>query len=459
MRCEDGGTDSESDGHARSYRDGDPRHHAHPDTGAKPDHAGHSAPAAPDSPTCHSRSDTGGTMRRIGVALLVWLFATVAAAQDNCCTAHPESMGCTDATCQTCVCGIDPLCCSTMWDYQCSLEAQGLYDPTTGQFITGGVCATQCVCAQATPTATPTPTSTPANVTATPTIQAMRDCSEQTIEWCFAEAYDECQVIINGIPVGTPIPQTAWTPGPTRAPDIPCWSADIAAQERNACAVDCCHYTPTITPTFTPTGTPTPGQLTAHDCCQYGPVPVCGTPQAGVCRVGAIVLTNAVCQANGQCAPYTPLPSETPTETPVQAASPEVETPFIPFTPTPTPFIPVTVTPTFESICAPFTPTPTPPCPTTYITGQASDVNGVVAGHRRVTIEVVREQVVGGCLIHISHTTTTTDANGYMDPQLKGVAGSVIHLTIEDDVPIEAVLPQPPSVKYADLIKTGHQLR
>ena len=125
---------------------------------------------------------------------------------------------------------------------------------------------------------------------------------------------------------------------------------------------------------------------------------------------------------------------------------------------TPTPFIPPTWTPTPLGLCEPFTPTPTPVCPTTYITGQVSDVNGLVAPNRRITIDIPYEQVASGCLIHISHTTLTTDANGYLDPQFKGVAGSVVHLTLEGDTPIEVTLPPPPVVLYSELLRTARPL-
>jgi hypothetical protein len=50
----------------------------------------------------------------------------------NCCIAN-GGIGCDDATCQACVCGVDPFCCSTAWDGICAGEA-------------AGVCAASCPC-------------------------------------------------------------------------------------------------------------------------------------------------------------------------------------------------------------------------------------------------------------------------------------------------------------------------
>ncbi|MFM7807755.1 MAG: hypothetical protein ACKPEA_07455, partial [Planctomycetota bacterium] len=39
-----------------------------------------------------------------------------------CCTAHP-SPSCSDASCSTTVCAIDPYCCNYGWDGTCAYEA------------------------------------------------------------------------------------------------------------------------------------------------------------------------------------------------------------------------------------------------------------------------------------------------------------------------------------------------
>ncbi|NUN15076.1 MAG: hypothetical protein HUU55_15710, partial [Myxococcales bacterium] len=44
--------------------------------------------------------------------------------QSDCCTTTSGLTGCTDPTCEACVCALDPFCCETSWDGICVNEAQ-----------------------------------------------------------------------------------------------------------------------------------------------------------------------------------------------------------------------------------------------------------------------------------------------------------------------------------------------
>lgn len=159
---------------------------------------------------------------------------------------------------------------------------------------------------------------------------------------------------------------------------------------------------PTATGTFTPTETPTPPG-------------VCVSPTPGTFV---------------DCVPVNP-PTQTPTAT--RSATP---TPSATSTPSVTP-----------------TPSPTAPCPTIPIVGQMLDVTGVVAANRRFTIEVVKEQIIGTCLIHISHRTVFTDGSGFLQSDATAIAGSTIHISPEADTPFEVVMPTGvSSVQLASLI-------
>src|SRR5262249_22561062 len=57
----------------------------------------------------------------------------------SCCAGN-FGPGCNDATCQSCVCGVDAFCCDTQWDDQCAAEAA---DPA--------VCGLSCPCQVPTP--------------------------------------------------------------------------------------------------------------------------------------------------------------------------------------------------------------------------------------------------------------------------------------------------------------------
>ena len=43
----------------------------------------------------------------------------------SCCSAHP-GIGCADPYIESCVCGIDPSCCTESWDVTCAQRAAGL---------------------------------------------------------------------------------------------------------------------------------------------------------------------------------------------------------------------------------------------------------------------------------------------------------------------------------------------
>ncbi len=73
----------------------------------------------------------------------------------SCCATHPDP-GCEIPSCESCVCDLDPGCCSTAWDMQCAE-------------IAAGSCQLICCPPMPTPTGTRTPTRIP---TPTPTLSA-----------------------------------------------------------------------------------------------------------------------------------------------------------------------------------------------------------------------------------------------------------------------------------------------
>lgn len=100
------------------------------------------------------------------------------------------------------------------------------------------------------------------------------------------------------------------------------------------------------------------------------------------------------------------------------------------------------------------TPTSSPTgCPTLTITGLVYNANGSPAVNARFTIEVVREQIVGGCVIHVSHTTVRTDSSGALPPTATGVGGTAVHLSVENGGAYAVTLPRfVSSVAFATLI-------
>jgi hypothetical protein len=51
----------------------------------------------------------------------------------DCCCPASGAIGCSDATCEGCVCGVDSFCCAVAWDSICCDEAET-------------VCAASCPC-------------------------------------------------------------------------------------------------------------------------------------------------------------------------------------------------------------------------------------------------------------------------------------------------------------------------
>lgn len=94
----------------------------------------------------------------------------VHAGTQSCCDTSP-SPGCDDPVCQAAICAFDDHCCTIDWDYQCTLEAEGLYT-VLGTYL--------CDCAvPATPTPTRTPTPPAGGPTRTPT--ACEDTGQDSI--------------------------------------------------------------------------------------------------------------------------------------------------------------------------------------------------------------------------------------------------------------------------------------
>ena len=189
-------------------------------------------------------------VRTVLVALFVMFAAAAANAQTpvptpggNCCAAH-EGPECDDATCEACVCDIDPLCCSATsvagWDDFCVAHA---LDPKQ--------CGAECPCI--------TPTPTPGGDCCSPHAGGScdngpcRDCVCAIDGVCCSEEWDSTCVVIAGedcvamCPCG---PAPTETPAPTPTPGGDCCTAHLGAQcdddrcEQCVCGVDvdpeCC---------------------------------------------------------------------------------------------------------------------------------------------------------------------------------------------------------------------------
>jgi len=150
----------------------------------------------------------------------------------DCCSAHGGT-GCSNSTCQACVCGIDPPCCSAGWDATCVSNALVQ-------------CASACLCG--TPTLTPTISPTP-SITETPV--------------------PSLTATVTSTPTGPTTTPTATQPTVTPTPTGP-----TPTPSRTSF--------PTQSPTNTPTLTNTPQKTST-----FTQTPT-GTPQcvAGVCISG-----------------------------------------------------------------------------------------------------------------------------------------------------------------------------
>lgn len=159
----------------------------------------------------------------------------------NCCAPHagPE---CDDATCESCVCDVDPLCCApgsaTGWDEFCVAHA---IDPKE--------CASDCPCI----TPTPTPGGDCCSPHAGPSCNegACRDCVCEVDGVCCTEEWDAACVVIAGDECAkmcpcAPVPTD--TPAPTPTPGGDCCAGHAGPQcddmrcETCVCEVDaaCC---------------------------------------------------------------------------------------------------------------------------------------------------------------------------------------------------------------------------
>jgi len=176
-----------------------------------------------------------------------------------------------------------------------------------------------------------------------------------------------------------------------------------------------------------------------------GATAVCGTPLA----------TNTPTPTSATITP-TVTPTDTPTETPTRTPTlTPTHTPTLTptETPTDTPTETPTITPTPPGVCVTNTPTATPTCFPARITGRVYDVNASPAAARRFSIDTVREQVVAGCFIHISHKTVETDDDGYLQTDATAIVGSTIYVSLEGDVPVQVVMPFAPAVPLAVLLQ------
>lgn len=185
--------------------------------------------------------------------------------------------------------------------------------------------------------------------------------------------------------------------------------------------------TATSAATLTPTDTATPESTNTPTDTPTGPTPTfTDTPTDTPTRTGTSTPTLTFVPTS------TFVPTDTPLPTPSRTALPS-RTPTASASPTPT----VTATPL---------------CMSARLIGTVYDIYAQPASNRRFTIEVVREQIIHGCLVHISHRTVQTNADGTLPLDATAEAGAVIHIALEDDVPLEITLPDTPTVDLAPLI-------
>jgi len=149
---------------------------------------------------------------------------------------------------------------------------------------------------------------------------------------------------------------------------------------------------------------------------------------------------------------FTRTPTNTPTSTPTS-------TPTLTHTPAPSPTAVAVVgvvlntpSPTITATAtASVTPrrdltqddiVPTSSCVSVRLTGQVVDVDGQLAAGRRFHIDTTEEQLVNGCLIHVSSKTVTLDDYGFLPVTATTVAGSVVQLSLEGaQQPMRVLIP------------------
>lgn len=170
----------------------------------------------------------------------------------DCCGLH-TGPGCSEASCQTCVCGYDPSCCDSEWDSVCVYEASGR-------------CAASCACAPSTPTPVPPPP------------PGGPCCGEHEGAGCDGAGCQACVCAFE--------------------PDC-CsvfWSEFCVNTARDACAVSC--QCATVTPVSTavptdtpgpppPTAAPTPSPTPGGQCCEAHEGPGCDEAACQTCVCAA----------------------------------------------------------------------------------------------------------------------------------------------------------------------------
>lgn len=93
----------------------------------------------------------------------------------DCCAVHAGT-GCDTTACEACVCGMDALCCSLVWDEQCVSRGQK-------------ECIDSCPC-EALPTETPEPTPTPGGDCCAP--HNGSSCDDDTCQACVCDLDSDC---------------------------------------------------------------------------------------------------------------------------------------------------------------------------------------------------------------------------------------------------------------------------
>ena len=168
----------------------------------------------------------------------------------DCCAVH-NGPGCDLSDCQQCVCGSDPVCCSSSpdadgWDAICVADTM---DPTNG-------CNTICPCAQ-----TPVPTPTPGGPCCNP--HEGGGCDISACQACVCGEDPHCCGI-----------------NFTCDPDGFCWDATCVLEASTDCSASCPCQPP-------PTATPTPVATPGGDCCAAHGGPSCddSTCSSCVCNI------------------------------------------------------------------------------------------------------------------------------------------------------------------------------
>jgi hypothetical protein len=200
------------------------------------------------------------TVAHVGSSALSTAVGSADVSSAACCTTHGDP-GCSDASCQSCVCAADGFCCNVGWDAFCTNVAA-----TT--------CESACQCPEPSPTNTPGPTPTPGGACCTG--HGGAGCDDATCETCVCARDSDC---CNNS-----------------------WDGLCAAYAQMQCAESCFCPTPvpadtsTSTSTATPSATgtpptPTPSPTPGGDCCTLHAGQSCDNSACAAC----------VCAADGFC--------------------------------------------------------------------------------------------------------------------------------------------------------------